>query len=81
MEDDFFSKTKCDRCGEELSVRIMSWFTEETICMTCSEAEKVIKKQLRDLGIKGAMEGCGYIPNPLNFHKMDGGVPQAKTKL
>lgn len=42
----------------------MSWFTEETICMTCSGKEAEIKKTLRAKGIDGAMEGCGYIPDP-----------------
>jgi hypothetical protein len=47
----------------------MSWFTEETICMTCSKAEGVIKKELREKGISNAMEGCGYVPNPEEVSK------------
>jgi len=77
MNDDFFSKRNCDRCGKELDARIMSWFTTETICMDCSDIEKVIKEKLREMGIKDAMEGCGYVPKPedarrLNFHEYSG---------
>ena len=59
---DFLSKSNCDRCGGDLKVRTMSWFTEGTICMTCSDKEKAIKTALREKGIQNAMEGCGYIP-------------------
>ena len=69
MTDEFFAKTKCDRCGGELTVRTMSWFTTEAICMDCSDTEKVIKEKLREMGIKGAMEGCGYIPKPEEIRK------------
>jgi len=65
MSDDFFSKTHCDRCGDELKVRIMSWFTTETICvLKCSPKEVIIKQQLREKGDPTAMEGCGFIPQP-----------------
>jgi recombinational DNA repair protein (RecF pathway) len=60
---DLFNATKCDRCGESLKgkARTTSWFTEETICMECSSAEKEIKRKLRLQG-KGDFEGCGYLP-------------------
>ena len=61
MTDKFFSTTICDRCGANLTSRIMSWFTTQTICMKCSIDEGNIKKKLREQG-KGSMEGCGYIP-------------------
>jgi len=61
--DKFFAKNNCDRCGNSLSARTMSWFTKETICMTCSDREQEIKKTLRDQGHKEAMEGCGYVPH------------------
>ena len=62
-EDTFFSQSNCDRCGGDLVVRIMSWFTTETICMKCSEKENNIKKALKDAGKDPATyEGCGYIP-------------------
>ena len=60
--DKFFTQTKCDRCGGSLQpARTTSWFTEETICMTCSSKEHDIKMQLQVQG-KGTMEGCGYVP-------------------
>jgi hypothetical protein len=62
--DPFFGKSHCDRCHQSLNgTFIMSWFTEQTICMTCSGKERDIKKQLRQNG-HGDMEGCGYVPNP-----------------
>ena len=62
MADSFLEKTACDRCGGSLAIRTMSWFTEETICMDCSDKEEVIKKALRTKGIENAMEGCGHVP-------------------
>jgi len=61
MNDPFFTKTKCDRCHGSLATRTMSWFTEETICMDCSDEEDKIKNELRQKGL-GSMEGCGYVP-------------------
>jgi hypothetical protein len=61
--DSFFTQKNCDRCGGDLDVRTTSWFTEETICMTCSGKEKVIKTALRNRGVQNAMEGCGYVPS------------------
>ena len=55
----FFSKDKCDRCNDELKGRIMSWFTEETICLDCSKEEDIIKEKLDN---PSEYEGCGYIP-------------------
>ena len=39
--DNFFKKTRCDRCGGSLeSGRTMSMYNEDCICMACSESEK-----------------------------------------
>ena len=63
MKDNFLNKTHCDRCKNILKVRIMSWFTEETICMECSEKESDIKNKLKKQGKDArGYEGCGYIP-------------------
>ncbi len=63
MTDQFFTQTKCSRCPNDLKVRTMSWFTDETICMDCSNKEKDIKLKLTFLGKEPAnYEGCGYIP-------------------
>ena len=61
MTDSFFNQRNCDRCGGELRSRIMSWFTNETICISCANKESDMKSKLRELG-RGDMEGCGYIP-------------------
>lgn len=39
--DDFFKKTRCDRCHGPLDGgRIMSMYNEQTICMDCCEKEQ-----------------------------------------
>ena len=39
--DTFFSQTKCDRCGKELTDgRTMSMFNTECICLECKRKEK-----------------------------------------
>ena len=41
MQDEFFTKKKCDRCGGSLDGgRIMSRFDTACLCMRCAEAEK-----------------------------------------
>ena len=40
MQDRFFQVTRCDRCGAPLTVRIMSMFNEDVICMACKEKER-----------------------------------------
>ena len=63
MEDKFFSQKHCDRCGGDLISRTMSWFTQETICLSCSVREDEIKEKLREIGEDSSKyEGCGYIP-------------------
>ena len=63
--DRLFDAKTCERCHGDLGcVRLMSWFTEQTICMSCSAKESTIKKELRANGSQGAMEGCGYVPDP-----------------
>lgn len=41
MNDPFFTKTNCDRCGASLSGgRTMSMFNEDCICMECARKER-----------------------------------------
>ena len=71
-DDEFFGRSTCERCGCSLKghARIMSWFTEETICTSghgkrdsCQHQEEKIKQALRDSGKNPRdYEGCGYIP-------------------
>lgn len=64
-DDPFFTKKTCDRCGCPLHTRTMSWFTEEAICMDCSNKEKAIREALRAKGQDDRQyEGCGYVPDP-----------------
>jgi hypothetical protein len=37
---DFFDKENCDRCKTKLSVRIMSIFNTDTICLHCKRREE-----------------------------------------
>lgn len=63
MNDVFFKQKHCDRCNKPLDGRIMSWFTNETICLDCSAKEDEIKKILKKKGKHPlTYEGCGYIP-------------------
>ena len=78
-QDDFFNKTNCDRCGENIKGEpfIMSWFTEEAICMKCSIKEKEIREKMAGYGRN--FEGCGYIPDPQLDPKED--MIYEKTKI
>jgi hypothetical protein len=67
MPDSFLSQDNCSRCDNPLKIRTMSWFNDETICIECSNKEKVIKTALRKKNIDDAMEGCGFIPDPNKF--------------
>ncbi len=40
MPKDFFTKSKCDRCGGPLPVRTMSRFNRDVICLECQKKEK-----------------------------------------
>jgi len=58
--DEFFHKERCDRCVAGLGARTMSWFTDETICMDCSDEEARTKKAMRAAGTDPSFyEGCG----------------------
>jgi hypothetical protein len=63
-DDGFYLKRNCDRCHGPFDLaRIMSWFTQEVICMECSDKESVIKKKIVKAGQSTTdYEGCGYIP-------------------
>ena len=63
----FFDKENCDRCKQALKdqPRIMSWFTEECICIDpCAMDEALLKEAMRAQGIKPKdYEACGFIPD------------------
>jgi len=60
---EFFTTKQCGRCANDLTIRTMSWFTDETICMDCSIVESHIKSALREAGYPEAKEACGYVPD------------------
>ena len=52
MQDPFFTKKHCDRCGAELTVRTMSMFNEDVICMVCKAAIRNGKRNFKGIGLK-----------------------------
>lgn len=65
MSDKFFTQRNCDRCNTSLEgkSRMMSWFTEECLCIDCLDKEKELKNKLREEGTNpNELEGCGYLP-------------------
>lgn len=74
-EDDFFRSRPCDRCGSDdaKNTHIMSWFTEERICMKCSEVEDEIKKKLNNkygAELARRYEGCGRVPTLKEYSEL-----------
>ena len=68
-KDKFFNQSNCERCGSEEAklTFILSWFNEQKICITCSEKEGEIRREIREY-FKNPQadlnfEGCGFIPS------------------
>ena len=73
--DTFFSQPNCSRCGKELRVRIMSWFTEETICMACHNNEVGLRQMIRKAGLESKYpEGCGHMPTIIEIEMKQAGA-------
>ena len=69
MPDTFFTQTTCDRCPNDLKVRMMSWFNDDTICTDCHWKEEEIKDSLKALSLDPKdYEGCGTIPSFYRNH-------------
>ena len=68
-----FIQSSCDRCKAELTERrVMSFFSNETICLGCSRKEgeiraKIRKKEGADADLK--YQGCGFLPKVEVEHK------------
>lgn len=64
MNDPFFDKKHCDKCGNDLKHgRKMCWFTEDVMCMDCSIAQGQYRIDMRKARIDDfQLEGCGYVP-------------------
>ena len=64
MSDPFFTKEKCDKCCEPITIsRKQCWFTEDVMCHKCSDLQGRYRKAMRDAGMCDyEYEGCGYTP-------------------
>ncbi len=63
----FFIQKFCDRCGRSLADgRTMSFFTNATLCIACSDKESEIRSKIReqegDPNADLKYEGCGVVP-------------------
>lgn len=69
----------CERCGQATSAWIVSFFTEEAICMACLEREREVMGHLRERGVSpGTLAGCGYMPPARRVPRVPGlPVPQS----
>jgi hypothetical protein len=57
------SNDRCDRCFQIMSARIMSFFTEDLICMECLRQEGRLLAALRENQVDvSALANCGYLP-------------------
>jgi hypothetical protein len=60
-----YSHDRCDRCGRITSVRSQSFFTSDTVCMSCLVDEAQSMAELRTMGLDPAtFEACGCVPTP-----------------
>lgn len=65
---DLFLHDRCDRCDLPTSARIMSYFTEEIICMQCLGAERELIHALKRQGVDTvSLASCGYLPEAKSF--------------
>jgi hypothetical protein len=63
MPDPFFNQETCSRCPNDLKIRTMSWFNEDTLCMDCARDEDDIKEAIKKAGRDPRdYEGCGQVP-------------------
>ncbi len=60
----YFIQSTCDRCEAELTEgRMMSFFSNETICLECARKEEEIRVKMRLEGGEKAdlgYQGCGF---------------------
>jgi len=54
-----FNYHLCNRCGRVIDRSTLSFFTDEIICLVCSEIELEIKERLENPGI---YEKIGFVP-------------------
>ncbi|MBT4838135.1 MAG: hypothetical protein HON94_12395 [Methylococcales bacterium] len=61
-ENCYYTKQNCDRCGNQLTVRKVSWFTDDILCIVCVKKEQVMREEL-DPDEEQKLKGCGYLPD------------------
>jgi hypothetical protein len=62
------SNDRCDRCFQIMSARIMSFFTEDLICMECLRQEGRLLAALRERRVDvSTLADCGYLPEVEQF--------------
>jgi hypothetical protein len=70
----YFIQRFCDRCDRELSEkRMMSFFTNETICLECFQKEEEIRTKIREesgADADLAYQGCGFVPKVKGEHRL-----------
>jgi hypothetical protein len=70
----YFIQALCDRCETKLSEgRMMSFFSNETICLKCARKEEEIREKIRrkegaDADLR--YQGCGFLPKIEVEHKI-----------
>ena len=68
--DYLYVRDVCDRCAQPTSALTPSFFTDETICLRCLDAEGRIKAALRRRGVDlAALERCGCLPRLATEHE------------
>lgn len=54
---------RCERCSRLMMVRAVSYFNDDSICMSCLAEERALRSRLRSRGIDpSSLAGCGYLP-------------------
>ena len=62
--DGILTDDRCERCSRLMTVRTVSYFTEETICPDCLGRERNLIVNLRRKGVDPAsLASCGYLPS------------------
>ena len=64
MSNSFFIASKCDRCGRDLTVRVMFRFNTDTLCPKCEQKERLHPDYL----MAAAAELGAIRRGDLNFH-------------
>lgn len=64
MSDRFFTVSKCDHCGRELPVRVISRFNTDTLCPECEQEERQPPDYLKVTAAELDAVRCGDLNFP-----------------